>query len=1178
MVSTFSPHRDGGGLQMHSPSHLRRIDSQSAICEIRRSLSRSPSKRTDLRHHMLRSQSPSAGSITFSPSPLSPSLRSISDNTLHLTPPIISPHAVPFPPSARIHRPAARRSNHTQGAPRIRTSPRSPIKRVLTDSSDSGNASPMPLRKRSSTEAGRESSVEPSHISTDKENEQRLGDDIALRDTSTRMEKRRSGGFVSPVAPLSPMKRSHDTGTVGQAVFGSPSKRRSLHGPVLDLNIFDTEFGGDGDLGRGRRSQDDIDWQRYGSPMSAGRYSTIPKRSSSLRKSTLQQRQSERPTLSKPYQDADEASVAATPALENLKKGLRMSLDNHLPPMTRDSPFSSQGSLLSASIHPVAPSQGTSHGSQPQHHPHPLSRTMTQSSSASSMMDESPTHEPVHRPDRPRSNYNFSKSLPVGATRPTGAFGSDDHSEESLQGSFATPTNYKSAKPLPAAFLSTGLISKKNRNNDEPHGGLPKAHMPDTPCKKQFNVFPAVPQFPTNTAAPVPQSRHSFGAPSTPFNSHHSAIKPAPFPFAKGSGIFGNNVSRHTLARKASFASIDGEERSQPLSPQAIGDSQSTNESELPPTPSRRITKGEAADFRISPPHHFKTSRFADNLGSKSAQATRFTSSKLPPIGASPGSVGEDSDSVVEDSPSASLRLESSLNGVSMPSAFAQGRLLRSLNSPSPISRTALAVPPFHSPRSGRTKLACLSPVSPHRDRVARTSPHTPQEGSFPPDPSGLSISGRHNRERHRPISSSSSAIPATPTGPREYFPTFPSRPSLNLTAANGADVDQSLVSRFERVELVGTGEFSQVYRVAQPPEASPFNKMFSISSTRSSSRGSLLERVWAVKKSRHPYAGAKDRQRKIHEVDVLKALGHSDHILAFVDSWEEKGHLYIQTEFCEEGALDVFLAQIGLKARLDDFRIWKILLELSLGLRHIHDSGFIHLDLKPANILITFEGVLKIADFGMAARWPARAGIEAEGDREYIGPEILMGQYDKPADIFALGLIMLETAGNVELPDNGSSWQKLRNGDMSDVPSLTWSSEASNISRDASGNPLPDDAPRGDFDGLDEVGPHHLEDQAGHGQEGLTSHRKSTHMARNGELVRPPAFMVNAADDQALDNIVRWMISPNPADRPIANQLLRTVGVQWAESRRRAGATVFEGNWGPADEILAEDAEMIDV
>jgi mitosis inhibitor protein kinase SWE1 len=65
--------------------------------------------------------------------------------------------------------------------------------------------------------------------------------------------------------------------------------------------------------------------------------------------------------------------------------------------------------------------------------------------------------------------------------------------------------------------------------------------------------------------------------------------------------------------------------------------------------------------------------------------------------------------------------------------------------------------------------------------------------------------------------------------------------------------------------------------------------------------------------------------------VAILKALGQSDHIVQLVDSWEEKNHLYMQTEFCEEGSLDLFLAQVGRKARLDDFRIWKILLELSL-------------------------------------------------------------------------------------------------------------------------------------------------------------------------------------------------------------------------------------------------------
>jgi mitosis inhibitor protein kinase SWE1 len=244
--------------------------------------------------------------------------------------------------------------------------------------------------------------------------------------------------------------------------------------------------------------------------------------------------------------------------------------------------------------------------------------------------------------------------------------------------------------------------------------------------------------------------------------------------------------------------------------------------------------------------------------------------------------------------------------------------------------------------------------------------------------------------------------------------------------------------------------------------------------------------------------------------------------------------------------------------------------------LKHVHDSGFIHLDLKPANILITFEGVLKIADFGMATRWPADVGIEGEGDREYIGPEILMGHYDKPADIFALGLIMFETAGNVELPDNGLSWQKLRNGDMSDVPSLTWSCETSNIPRDASGTPLPEVCSFEHLCEFDSVGGEAMTPDWGKSH--LNRAGQSLGIARSGELAEPPPFMVDASNDHALDKLVRWMISPDPADRPVADQILHTFGVQWVESRRRAGATIFEGNWGPADEVLAEDAEMIDV
>ena len=215
-----------------------------------------------------------------------------------------------------------------------------------------------------------------------------------------------------------------------------------------------------------------------------------------------------------------------------------------------------------------------------------------------------------------------------------------------------------------------------------------------------------------------------------------------------------------------------------------------------------------------------------------------------------------------------------------------------------------------------------------------------------------------------------------------------------------------------------------------------------------------------------------------------------------------------------------------------------------------------------------------------MATSWPAQPGIEGEGDREYIGPEILMGQYDKPADIFALGLIMLEIAGNVMLPDNGASWQRLRSGDMSDVPSLTSSSEASTIIlRDSSGQPLSREESLEDMYGSDHgsdgFGSPHVKD---HGRAVQTANNPKFQLLRYGELSSPPTFMTDPEHDEALDKIVRWMISPQPGSRPVVDQVLATAGVRWAEVRRRAGATIYEGNWGPADEVFQDDAEMIDV
>lgn len=296
----------------------------------------------------------------------------------------------------------------------------------------------------------------------------------------------------------------------------------------------------------------------------------------------------------------------------------------------------------------------------------------------------------------------------------------------------------------------------------------------------------------------------------------------------------------------------------------------------------------------------------------------------------------------------------------------------------------------------------------------------------------------------------------------------FPDDDSNNSFASKAsvkseAIQDESLQAKFGNVKLVGQGQFSYVYIVTE--------KL-----TRSNQ--TALDNTFAVKRTKKPYISASERLRILEEVDVLRTLtvDHKkrnkaqistvsannitnttksstvsstlemeteaegrEYIVALITNWEHLGNLYIMTEYCENGNLEEFLAKSGNVSRLDEWRVWKILVEVSMGLRYIHESGYLHLDIKPANIFITFEGSLKIGDFGMATPYPVPEGTEREGDREYIAPEVLTKQiYGTSADIFSLGMMMLEVAANIVLPDNGIYWQKLRSGDLSDAGRLS--------------------------------------------------------------------------------------------------------------------------------------------
>ncbi|CZT02767.1 related to protein kinase SWE1 [Rhynchosporium agropyri] len=1180
----------GGTITLPSPTQgTRHVDVSSAVRSLRRSLSRSPSK------FRLVTKSPSSSPKSpLSPSPLSPPKR-VSHNSIFGNSPTNPPHtpsplAVPFPPSAKLALRSSTRSKITASArpsTRTRTSPKSPIKRALGQASDSGNTTPHPS-------AGPVGGQENSTISSPAERRsfERVPkmaytfDATPVNHALSRLGGDGANDCHTTSSTSSPLKRSDAIMNLDQASLGSPvAKRRSLHGSASfghDFNVFDhgpssTQF----DIHDESNHEYELSTASIASD-SPSSFTSMPRRSSSLRKSTLQQRHGEKTSWGRRQaaqalaaQQLANSGPVTTPVQS--KNRPRLSLDQFMPPLPRDSPFSSQGSLPNASMHMI---------NHPMHQPHPLSRTMTTSSSNSSIVDESPTHVPVHFGDQPRPKLDFSKSLPAGSLRPFAFEASRDDN------SFATPQNYKSVKPLPAAFASTGLISKVNRHPEQQQisRGISKGNVPDTPCKKHVNGFATYPApVPGSAIAKARHIRHSFGTPSTPFNPHGTQTVQGTF--GKGIGVFGSAFGNNGLTRRGSFLSVDGDENGG--SPDAKS-SRAITDFDLPPTPTKQAPGQHQDDGSPSNSRGFPASTSAVNYGM--AKHTR-TSSKLKLFTSPDSEESNEGDGLMDvaDSPTPNNNRDTLKSSDSVPS-FSRSRTQRALNfrSPLPLIPKSLTTS-FLSPasRPGFTKISRVAPASPleRLDFFERLSPSTPQDSMIPPDPSGLSISNHRDGTQS---GAQSMLPPATPTAGRDYFPKIGDRrlSTTPISTFAPSDLDDSLLSRFEKVEMIGTGEFSRVYKVTKTTPSRPttaqsffFGNSGSPLSRKSPSTP-MPERVFAVKKTRQPYSGTRDRQRKLQEVNVLKALGQSDHVLHLNDSWEERNYLYIQTEYCEEGSLDVFLSTVGRKGRLDDFRIWKILLEVGQGLKHIHDSGFIHLDLKPANIFITFEGVLKVGDFGMATSWPAQSGIEGEGDREYIGPEILMGHYDKPADIFALGLIILEIAGNVQLPDNGPTWTRLRSGDMSDAPSLTWSSD-SVLQRDATGIPLEESDINMDSFGSDD------DIETDFGSPTLSSRKRSygnssrslSHdpgnlfgSARRGELHQAPPFMKDMYHEHALDKLVRWMITPTPCNRPLINDVLQSGGVAWVSARRRAGATVFEGNWGPADAVLADDAEMMDV
>ena len=174
--------------------------------------------------------------------------------------------------------------------------------------------------------------------------------------------------------------------------------------------------------------------------------------------------------------------------------------------------------------------------------------------------------------------------------------------------------------------------------------------------------------------------------------------------------------------------------------------------------------------------------------------------------------------------------------------------------------------------------------------------------------------------------------------------------------------------------------------------------------------RDKVLARRVAIKLLSPTLAGQPGfAQRFREEARNSAALGHPN-IAGVYDYGEDAGANWLVMELVEGQNLAQIIRDQG---RIPPAQASSILSQAALGLQAAHDGGVIHRDVKPANIIIRPDGVVKLTDFGISRAVdsvPITRTGEVMGTAQYISSEQATGQAVSPAsDVYALGVVAYE-------------------------------------------------------------------------------------------------------------------------------------------------------------------------
>ena len=216
----------------------------------------------------------------------------------------------------------------------------------------------------------------------------------------------------------------------------------------------------------------------------------------------------------------------------------------------------------------------------------------------------------------------------------------------------------------------------------------------------------------------------------------------------------------------------------------------------------------------------------------------------------------------------------------------------------------------------------------------------------------------------------------------------------------NSADkyIGRILDDRYEIIELIGSG-MANVYKALCH----------------------RLNRYDAVKIMRDETAANTElRRRFCAESQAVAMLSHPN-IVSVYDVSHSDDVEYIVMELIEGITLKQYLQK---KSVLEPAEVLDFTIQIAKALEHAHSKGIIHRDIKPQNIMLLKDGMIKVADFGIASLESdiEENNGEAVGSVHYIAPEQARGQApDARSDIYSLGIVMYEMLTG-KLPYIGAS------------------------------------------------------------------------------------------------------------------------------------------------------------